>query len=265
MLKAAFLQASIKEEVAYQLKTAEDYPTQGDIACKVCTAFSSSQFVLVEMSLQSPSVAMELGLAIARQKRTYLLFNSDEQPSVPAPFSSLEYFSYSITPNSIRELVESRLIPQLSPSPGHRTIRLGPKDPPSMDAGKGVFVALPGDDYHQHTVLPALKERLEKAGLLPVATELEGQALQDLQQAAISIADAQYCLIDTTNGATTRAMYLGLAQGYRKPFANLIDKQSDPNRRVFTNARSKAEIEYSNSEDLINKLILFFDRFGVRL
>ena len=264
MLKDAFSVTS-GESVQYQLKTAEDYPAQGDIACKVCNALANSQFVLVELSRQSPSVAMELGLAIARQKPTYILFNSDEQSSVPEPFSSLEYFKYQITPDGVRELVEARLLSQISSNAGGRTIRLGPERPPLRDQGKGVFVALPGDNYHQNTILPALKARLQKAGLLPVMTEQEGQALQDLQRAATNIANAKYCLIDTTNGATTRAMYLGLAQGYRKTFVNLIDEQCDPDTRVFTNAKSKSEIDYSDSEDLIQKLVPFFRKFGVSL
>jgi hypothetical protein len=60
-------------------------------------------------------------------------------------------------------------------------------------------------------------------------------------------------------------MYLGMAQGYRKPFANLIDIEADPSKRVFTNARSKAEIDYRDSEGLIKSIAEFFARFGVTL
>ena len=247
----------------YELKTAEDYPAQGDIACKVCHAVAESEFVLVEFSRQSPNVAMELGLAIARQKPTFILFNTDEQPSVPEPFSSLEYFPYAITPNGVRELVESRLIPQLSASAEWKPLVSGSEVVPLAAEGKGVFVALPEDRYHQELVLPKIKDWLEGAGLGPVVTEQEGQALQDLTRAVKNIAAAKYCLIDTTNGATTRAMYLGLAQGYRKPFANLVDKDSDPDMKVFTNAKSKSEVGYSDAEDLVAHLDDIFVRFGI--
>ena len=53
---------------------------------------------------------MELGLAIARRIPTYVLFNLDEQKSVPEPFASLEYQRFSITPASIAEVVQQRLI-----------------------------------------------------------------------------------------------------------------------------------------------------------
>ena len=262
LLKDAF-QRIQTDGVRYELKTAEDYLAQGDIACKVCHAVAESGFVLVELSRLSPSVAMELGLAIARQKPTYILFNSDEQPSVPEPFSSLEYFPYAITPGSVIELVETRLIPQLSPRAKRRPLLLGSDNVPLVGEGKGVFVALPEDPYHQETVLPKLKDWLADAGLEPVVTVQEGQALQDLHRARKNIAAAKYCLIDTTYGATTRAMYLGLAQGYRKPFANLIDQDSDPDMKVFTNSKSKSVLIYSNVEDLVTQLGPTLERCGV--
>ena len=69
------------------------------------------------MSRMSPSVAMELGLAIARGIPTYILFNTNEQPNVPEPFASLEYVRYSITPQSVKETVNDKLI-RLMAGPG---------------------------------------------------------------------------------------------------------------------------------------------------
>jgi hypothetical protein len=114
-------------------------------------------------------------------------------------------------------------------------------------------------------LLPKLRDGLERAGLGPVITEQDGQALQDLQRAAVGIANAKYCLIDTTGGAPTRAMYLGIAQGYRKPFANLIDAEESQSSPVFTNARSKSEIDYRGFDDLIAKIGGFLGRFGEKL
>ena len=265
LLKSAFSEVKGGGDVRYEVKTAEDYPSQGDIACKVCHALAESDFVLVELSRQSPSVAMELGLAIARQKTIYVLFNTDEQSVVPEPFSSLEYFSYEISPASIGDLVERRLVPQLASGPSKRPLIVGSDSVPLGGEGRGVFVALPDDPYHQQVVLPTLQERLERAGVVPVLTEHEGLELQDLHRAVKNIAAAKYCLIDTTNGATTRAMYLGLAQGYRKPFANLVDKDADPELKIFTNAKSKSEVGYSDAEDLVDQLGPFFARFGVSL
>ena len=234
----------------------------GDIACKVCAAFAQSDFVLVELSKLSASVAMELGLSLARRKPTFILFNTNEQISVPEPFASLEYFRYPITPPGIRSLVLEKLIPCLSDEKGGRgVVRLGPPRPPEKD--DGVFVSLPGDDYHQETVLLKVRERLDALGLGPVRTEREGLALQDLQRAANAIAASRYCLIDTTFGAPTRAMYLGLAQGYRKPFANLIDADADTQAKVFTNARSKSELCYRDTEDLLARIEGFFRERGV--
>jgi hypothetical protein len=56
-----------------------------------------------------------------------------------------------------------------------------------------------------------------------------------------------------------------MAQGYGKPFANLIDIEADPGKRVFTNVRSKAEIDYKDSEGLIKGVAEFLARFGVTL
>ena len=264
LFKATFSRQSI-DGSNFRLLTAEDHPAQGDIACKVCYAYSTSEFVLVELSMLSPSVAMEFGLAVARQKPTYILFNRDEQSKVPEPFSSLEYFPYDISPNGVENLVEQKLLPQLSAGTGGPTIILGPSDPPIVDDSKGVFVSLPGDTYHQDMILPALRKRLERADLDPIVTESEGHALQDLQRACMGIARARYCIIDTTLGAPTRAMYLGLAQGYRKPFVNLVDGQVDQSGGVFTNAKSKSEVVYLDSEDLLLKLEPFFAKFGVQL
>ena len=264
LLKSTFASHAV-DGLDFALMTAEDHPAQGDIACKVCYAYSNSQFVLVELSMMSPSVAMELGLALARKKPTYILFNRDEQPKVPEPFSSLEYFPYDISPTSIRDLVEQKLLPQLSVGTEKRTIILGPEDPPILEESEGVFVSLPGDTYHQDMILPQVREALEKAGLGPIVTESEGQALQDLQRACMGIARARYCIVDTTLGAPTRAMYLGLAQGYRKPFVNLVDGQMDQSGGIFTNAKSKSEVVYRDSRDLISKLQPFFEKFGVEL
>src|SRR5262249_54499869 len=153
-----------------------------------------------------------------------------------------------------------RLISFLSASPGPREVRIGPDEPPAVGSESGVFLALPGTEYHLKTLLPKLQMRLENAGLGPVRTEQEGRALQDLQRAAASIAESKYCLIDTAHGAPTRALYLGMPQGYRKPFANLIDRERDPSGSVFTNARSKAEIDYRDSDELLGKLTEFFGR-----
>jgi hypothetical protein len=261
LIKEEFVQASTRD-LTYRITTAEDYPPEGDIACKVCRAITEAQFVLVEFSGLSPSVAMEFGLSVSRRLPTYLLFNSEDQRDIPEPFSSLEYIRYDITPAGVRRLVRERLLSFLSAPPGPREVRIGPHDPPPVGTETGIFIALPGTKYHQETVLPELRHRLEAAGLGPVRTEQEGRALQDLHRAASAIAQSKYCLIDTTQGAPTRALYLGMAQGYRKPFANLVDIAKDPAGSVFTNARSKAEMAYRDSNELLSKVSEFFGRFG---
>jgi hypothetical protein len=257
--------ATANNATRYTVRTAADYSPMGDIACKICHAFAQSDFVLAEMSRLSPSVCMEVGLAIARRLPVYILFNSDEQQDVPEPFGSLEYLRYSITPKSVKRMVEEKLLPFLSDQSGGRgTVRLGPSEP-SVEPGTGVFVALPATEYCQETVLPRLRAFLEAAGLGPVSSEADGHALQDLQRAALGIAQARYCLVDTTHCSPTRALYLGLAQGYRKPFVNLIDADNDPTRKVFTNARSKAELIYRDSDDLENGMREFFKGRGEKL
>ena len=37
--------------------------------------------------------------------------------------------------------------------------------------------------------------------------------------------------------------------------------QSDPQKRLFTNARSKSELDYRDSDELISKVTEFLDRF----
>ena len=232
-------------DTPYRLRTAEDFPSQGDIACKVCAAVTECRFTLVELSGFSPSVCMELGLAIARSVPTFILFNSEEQTEVPEPFSSLEYYRYSITPADIQRLVQQKIVPHL-PGLGaaKRNIRIGPENPPLTEECDGVFVALPGAPYYQETLLPAIRELAVELELGPVRTEQEGQAIQDLHRATVNIAKSRLALIDTTFGASTRAMYLGMAQGYRKPFLNLVEAGKDSEKRVFTNAKSKCEVTY---------------------
>ena len=138
LLKEAFESA---ESSHYRLLTAEDYPPSGDISCKVCSAVAESEFVLVELSRFSPSVAMELGFCLARGIPTYLLFNKDEQKDVDEPFSSLEYLSYSITPNDVKRLVEHQIIPFLKQGRDRKTITLGSTGMAPHESYSGVFIA----------------------------------------------------------------------------------------------------------------------------
>lgn len=261
-IKNAFAESAPTRGVHYTIKTATDYPPMGDIACKVCHGLAKSDFVLVELSRFSPSVAFEFGMAQARNLPVFLLFNTHEQPEVPEPWGSLEYFAYAITPADVTKLVTDKIIPALLDDKGGRgRMRLGPVQPPA-DAGEGFFVSLPDYQYYQETVLPKLKDYLESLKLGPVRTEHEGLALQDLQRTMTNIAASRYCFIDTTQGAPTRAFALGVALGYRRPFANLIDRSKDPHGSVFTDAKSKAEIEYQDTQDLIGKIGEFLEAQG---
>ena len=258
LLRQAFESA---ESSHYRLLTAEDYPPSGDISCKVCSAVAESEFVLVELSRFSPSVAMELGFCLARGIPTYLLFNKDEQKYVDEPFSSLEYLSYSITPNDVKRLVEHQIIPFLKQGQGRKTITLGSTGPEPLEAYAGVFIALPDDSYSQETLLPPLREYVEKRGL-KVQTQRHGSALQDLQRAIVAIAESKYCIIDTTFGNPVRAMYLGMALGYGKSFANLVNRSRDPEATIFTNARSKSVFDYRDQSELIDGVKEFLVRLG---
>ena len=256
LLKEAFEHA---EAPGYQLLTAEDYSPSGDISCKVCSAVAESEFVLVELSCFSPSVAMELGFCLAKSIPTYLLFNREEQNDVPEPFSSLEYLSYSITPNDVKRIVERQIIPFLQRDGGRRTITLGPVGPHTVVDDSGVFIALPDDAYSQETLLPQLVSHLEQLGL-NVHTQQHGRALQDLQRATVAIARSKYCIVDTTLSNPVRAMYLGMALGYGKSFANLVNRSKDEKTPMFTNARSKSVIEYRDQTELIDGVGEFLSR-----
>lgn len=260
LLRQAF--TSAETEADYTLLTAEDYPPTGDISCKVCAATAETQFVLVELSRFSPSVAMELGFCLARDIPTYLLFNREEQRQVDAPFSSLEYLRYSVTPESAKNLVEEQIIPFVEGGDGQRTIRLGPTPPGTSGPETGVFVALPEDPYSQQTLLPALEAHLAAKGLV-VRTQRDGRALQELQRATMAIANSKYCLIDTTLGNPVRAMYLGMSLGYGKMFANLVNRSRDERAAIFTNAKAKSVFEYRDKPELIRVLDEFFERVGM--
>ena len=67
----------------------------------------------------------------------------------------------------------------------------------------------------------------------------------------MTIGEAKYCIIDTTFGNPVRAMYLGMALGYGKPFANLVNRSRDPKGTIFTNARSKSVFDYRDQSELI--------------
>ena len=259
LIKDAF--KSAETATNYTLLTAEDYPPTGDISCKVCSVTAQSQFVLVELSRFSPSVAMEAGFCLARGIPTYLLFNSEEQPQVDAPFSSLEYLRYSITPESAKDLIEEQIIPFIESGDGQKTIKLGPTDAGSQMTETRVFVALPEDPYSQQTLLPALEGHLAKKGLL-VQTQRDGRALQELQRATVAIANAKYCLVDTTLGNPVRAMYLGMSLGYGKMFANLVNRSRDDQAAIFTNAKAKSVFEYRDESELIQAVEEFFERVG---
>ena len=257
LLKEAFKSAGAPLE--YTLLTAEDYPPIGDISCKVCAATARSAFVLVEFSRFSPSVAMELGFCLARGIPTYLLFNREEQLEVDAPFASLEYLAYSVTPASVTDLVERKIIPFLLAGDGRRTIRLGPTESEISVADTDVFVALPDGPYYQETLLPALEGYLRKRGLT-ARTQQHGRALQDLQRGMLAIANSKYCLIDTTLGNSVRTMYLGMALGYGKMFANLINPSQDRQATMFTNAQSKSVFSYRDESELLDAVSEFFER-----
>ena len=259
LIRSAFESADAAAN--YTLLTAEDYPPTGDISCKVCSATAQSQFVLVELSRFSPSVAMELGFCLARGIPTYLLFNGEEQRHVDAPFSSLEYLRYSITPESVKNLVEEQIIPFIESGDGQKTIKLGPTDAGIQMTGTRVFVALPEDPYSQQTLLPALERHLAEKGLV-VQTHRDGRALQELQRATVAIANSEYCLVDTTLGNPVRAMYLGMSLGYGKMFANLVNRSRDDQAAIFTNAKAKSVFEYRDESELIRAVEEFFERVG---
>ena len=259
LLRQAFESA---EPSRYRLLTAEDYPPSGDISCKVCSAVAESDFVLIELSGFSPSVAMELGFCLARRIPTYLLFNREEQKDVDEPFSSLEYLPYSITPNDVKRLVERQIIPFLQEGGGRKTITLGPTGPEALEAPSNVFVALPDDSYSQETLLPVLRNYLEELGL-KVQTQRHGRALQDLQRATVAMTESKYCIIDTTFGNPVRAMYLGMALGYGKSFANVVNRSTDPATPIFSNARSKSVFNYRDGSELLAGVREFMARLGV--
>ena len=71
-----------------------------------------------------------------------------------------------------------------------------------------------------------------------------------------------YCIIDTTFGNPVRAMYLGMALGYGKSFANLVNRSRDPEATIFTNARSKSVFYYRDQSELIDGVKEFLARLG---
>ena len=257
LIKGAF--ASADPRVKYRILTAEDYPPSGDLSCKVCAAVALSAFVLVDLSGFSASVAMELGFCVARGIPTYLLFNREEQREVDEPFSSIEYFSYSVTPRSIDDLVKRRIVPFLKDAGGRRTIDLGPPPGEVFQTDNDVFVALPDEPYYQETLLPGLESLLEREGL-NARTRWQGRALQDLQRAVSVIAQAKYCLVDTSLRNPVRAMYLGMALGYGKPFANLVNRTEDKDGAIFANARAKSVVEYRDKTELVTGVAEFMKR-----
>ena len=257
LIKRAF--ESADPSVNYRVLTAEDYPPTGDLSCKVCGAVARSAFVLVDLSGFSASVAMELGFCVARGVPTYLLFNREEQAEVHEPFSSIEYLSYSITPRSIDDLVKRRIVPFLKDPGGRRTIALGPSPGEVSETENDVFVALPNEPYYQETLLPGLKALLEREGL-SVRTGWQGRALQDLQRAVTAIAESEYCLVDTSLRNPVRAMYLGVALGHGKPFANLVNRTEDKEVAMFANARAKSVIEYRDETQLVDGVTEFLHR-----
>ena len=257
LIKCAF--ESADSRAGYRILTAEDYPPSGDLSCKVCAAVARSAFVLVELSGFSASVAMELGFCVARGIPTYLLFNREEQREVDEPFSSIEYFPYSVTPRSIDDLVKRQIVPFLKDARGRRTIMLGPSPDEVVETDSDVFVALPDEPYYQETLLPALEALLEGEGL-SVKTGWQGRALQDLQRAVTAIAQAKYCLVDTSLRNPVRAMYLGMALGYGKAFSNLVNRMEDKDATIFANARSKSVIEYRDKSELVDGVAEFLKR-----
>lgn len=256
LLQRAF--ADLNGATRYELRTAEDYEPIGDIACKVCGAVSTSDFVLAELSRLSPSVTMELGLALARVKPTYILTNREEQPELPPPFDSLEYVPYDLTTDSTRGIAQ-RIVTWLESKNDTKRATLGPTRVSPFEEATGVFVALPDTTFYRETVLPRLTQLIEDRGLGPVRTPLHGEALQALQKAALNIEASRYALIDTTHGLPVNALFFGLAQGYRRPFANLIDAEVEQQQPVFTDMRSKAEVRYRGMPDLLKRVADFLD------
>ena len=136
---------------------------------------------------------------------------------------------------------------------------LGPSPDEVVETDSDVFVALPDEPYYQETLLPALEALLEGEGL-SVKTGWQGRALQDLQRAVTAIAQAKYCLVDTSLRNPVRAMYLGMALGYGKAFANLVNRMEDKDATIFANARSKSVIEYRDKSELVDGVAEFLKR-----
>lgn len=251
------------EQAPWELKSAEELPPEGDIACKACYRILKCGFGLYEVTKLSANVMFELGIAIANRRKSFILLNIDESKEPPEPIGSLEYISYSITSKSVGKLLDEKVIPALQ-GPSGRGGDIGLGAPETLiPTGKQAFLALPGDNYYQETVKDALEKLLTEYGYSCVV-EKEGRELHELQRAIVRIAESEICLIDTTFKDSVRSMYLGVALGYKKPFSNLVDIDKDSSGAVFTDAKQKCVVDYKDIRTLTPKIRQFLDNITAR-
>ncbi len=245
-------------ETPWDLKSAEELVPEGDIACKACRRILMCGFGLYEVTKLNANVMFELGIAISNRRKSLILLNTDESKEPPEPISSLEYIQYSITARSVGKILDDKIIPAIQNQNSMRGY-LGLGAPDNLESiAKRALIILPGDDYYQETIGTSLEKLLSDYGY-SCLREKEGRELHELQRAIVRIAESEICLIDTTFKDSVRSLYLGVALGYKKPFANLVDIDSDPSGAVFTDAKQKCVLEYKDPTTLVSGVKKFLD------
>lgn len=245
-------------ETPWDLKSAEELVPEGDIACKACRCIMMCGFGLYEVTKLNANVMFELGIAISNRRKSLVLLNIDESKESPEPIGSLEHIRYSITARSIGKVLDDKVIPAIQNQSGKGGyLGLGVPDT-LVPVEKQALIVLPGDDYYQETIGSSLEDLLSEYGYSCIR-EREGRELHELQRAIMRIAESEICLIDTTYKDSVRSLYLGIALGYKKPFANLVDTEADPSGAVFTDAKQKCVLEYKDVNTLIPGIRVFLD------
>ncbi len=257
ILCSQFSAIPFNNNVKWSLKAADSFPSQGDIACKVCYRINQSGFGVYEITELNANVLFELGIAIARNKRCFLIWNKDERESPPSPLDGIECHPYYISEESIKKLITDKLIPAIQdPNDNMGRLSIAPKNVTSPKKKKALII-LPHVIYYKDTIFPIIKSNLEEVGY-EVTNTYDGITMDDIYKTCKLITESSLCLIDTTHKNSTRSMYLGMALGFKIPFYNLVDISSDPKGTVFTDAKNKSIIQYKDktSLDKILKQIL---------
>ena len=231
----------------------------GLILCKICSCVRQMPIGLFEITEVNPNVIFELGMATGLNKLNFMLVYKEKIPPnhkanfPPPPLEGIEYTPYQLSPASIAETIQDKILPTIENTKKERQVSCWvlrgncPNMKVETKEGK-IFIGMPFDknqDFFK-TTERLIRELLSQKHQIVV--HVPAKTLANLCQMCKAIRSSSFCIIDTTYNDISMMFGLGLAFGRDKKFIQLHNT-SLSSERPISDLRPWA-IEYTNLAEL---------------